>query len=82
MNFECIIDNSNITINKKNFKKMIFILNAIDNGWTVKKQGEFYSFKKKHDNKQEIFSDNYIEKFISANTDITKYIDTIFGLEM
>ena len=52
--------------------KMKFIFNAINDGWIVEKQinnndEEKYIFKKKHENRKEIFSNNYLEKFINKN---------------
>lgn len=64
---DCNNDLDNIKLNK-----MKFIFNAINDGWTVEKQfnnndEEKYIFKKKHENKKEIFSNNYLEKFINKN---------------
>lgn len=44
-----------------------FIMNALDDGWSVKKRNNAYIFRKKHGGKKEIFSDNYLEKFIEHN---------------
>ena len=65
------IDYNNDLDNNK-LSKMKFIFNAINDGWTVEKQfnnndEEKYIFKKKHENKKEIFSNNYLEKFINKN---------------
>ena len=48
--------------------KMIFIYNAIENGWHVKKTNDLYVFTKKHENKKELYLDNYLKKFIKENT--------------
>jgi hypothetical protein len=50
-----------------NINKMIFINNAIDSGWTVRKHGDSYIFTKKHENRREVFMENYLEKFITTN---------------
>ena len=55
---------SHIEMDKKKFKKMLFIQNAIENGWSVKKVGMAYIFKKKHENRREIFQNDYIERFV------------------
>ena len=39
----------NIGINK--FQKMVFVYNALEDGWTITKNGESYVFKKKHHRK-------------------------------
>jgi len=59
-----------IQVNKKSFQKMLFLTNAIEKGWTVKKIKDSYVFKKKHENKREILNDEYLEKFIDQNLDI------------
>jgi hypothetical protein len=59
-----------IQVNKKSFQKMLFLTNAIEKGWTVKKTKNSYVFKKKHENKREILNDEYLEKFIDSNLDI------------
>lgn len=65
------LDNTNYEFDKIKLSKMSFIYNAINDGWTVEKQlnnnDEKYIFKKKHENKKEIFSNNFLEKFINKN---------------
>jgi hypothetical protein len=62
---------SNIQMNKKQFQKMIFITNALDQGWSVKKSQDSYIFTKKHENRREIFQENYLENFILQNASST-----------
>ena len=47
--------------------KKDFIYNALEDGWTISKKNEFYVFKKKHENKREVFLDSYLTKFIEKN---------------
>ena len=54
-------------MNRKQFQKMVFITNALDQGWSVKKSQESYIFTKKHENRREIFQENYLENFILSN---------------
>lgn len=54
-------------MDSKNMQKMVFIHNAIENGWTVKKQNPFYLFKKKHNGRREVFKDSYTDTFIKEN---------------
>ena len=49
------------------FRKIMFINNAIEQGWTVKKEKEAYIFSKKHEGKKEIYLDNYLKKFLHDN---------------
>ena len=59
-----------IQINKKEFQKMIFIMNALNNGWKIQKDDESFIFTKKQEGKKEIFKSDYLEKFIGSNLDI------------
>jgi len=54
-------------MDKKKFQKMAFIFNALENGWSVKKSNDSYIFTKKHENRREIFQENYLENFIVNN---------------
>lgn len=58
---------SNTTIDKPLFQKMLFIMNALDQGWKVNKNKDSYIFTKKHENKKEIFQENYLETFVASN---------------
>lgn len=58
---------SNIQMEKKKFQKMAFIFNALEKGWSVKKSNDSYIFTKKHENRREIFQENYLENFIVNN---------------
>ena len=62
----------NFQLNKQFLQKMIFITNALEQGWTVKKNEHSYIFSKKHENKREIFQEDYLETFVTSNfsTDI------------
>ena len=42
-------------------------MNALDDGWSVKKQDDRYIFTKKHENRREVFDTNYLETFITTN---------------
>jgi len=59
-----------IQVDKKEFQKMLFMTNAIEKGWTVRKTESSYVFKKKHENKKEVFHNDYLVKFINSNLDI------------
>tara|TARA_B100000073_G_scaffold238178_1_gene199369 strand:- start:233 stop:415 length:183 start_codon:yes stop_codon:yes gene_type:complete len=54
---------------------MIFISNALEQGWTVKKHSsDSYIFTKKHENRQEIFEENYLETFVNTNLSADSYL--------
>ena len=59
-----------IKMNRTDFQKMTFIINALNNGWTVKKEEEKFVFTKKHENRREIFEENYLSDFINSNMKI------------
>lgn len=61
------IDDNKVQMDSSTFQKMLFIYNAIQIGWTVKKQHESYIFRKKHEGKQEVFLDSYLNTFIKSN---------------
>ena len=57
----------NLQISKPVFKKMLFLTNALEQGWTIKKSKDSYIFTKRHENKREIFQENYLETFVASN---------------
>lgn len=48
-------------------RKMIFIFNALNNGWIIKKRNKQYIFYKKHNNDKQVFSEDYLTKFMQQN---------------
>jgi len=52
---------------QKEYQKMVFIMNALNDGWSVRKNQDTYIFKKKHENKVEIFQEDYLATFIVNN---------------
>jgi hypothetical protein len=63
---------NNIEFDKICFQKMIFIYNALQDGWVVKKKDSVYIFTKKHENKKEVYLDTFLNNFISKNSDINR----------
>ena len=51
----------------KNIKEMLFIKNALNDGWKIKKKGDLYIFSKKHKNKKTIFNKSFINHFVNEN---------------
>jgi len=51
----------------KQLQKMIFVMNALNDGWSVKKSQDKYIFSKKHENKVEVFQEEYLATFILQN---------------
>jgi hypothetical protein len=62
------MDSSNISVTRKEYQKMIFIMNALEGGWKIKKIGnDKYVFFKRHEGRKEIFLESYLEKFVNTN---------------
>jgi len=57
----------NLEVDSLDFKKMAFVYNAVESGWEVKKKDTSYVFKKRHEDKKEVFSDDYLRNFIEEN---------------
>ena len=69
-----ILENINENIDIKKLKIMIFLFNALENGWTIKKNENSYIFNKKHNGQKEIFYKNYLATFIEENSNIKEII--------
>ena len=57
-------DVSNKNISRK---KAEFIWNALEDGWEIKKNNDSYIFNKPHEGKKEVFSEDYLRRFIIQN---------------
>lgn len=64
--------NKKININYLTLQKMTFLYNALEDGWEIKKNENKYIFVKKHEGKKEVFTDNFLRRFIETNFDINK----------
>jgi hypothetical protein len=67
-------DNTQIEIDKMKFQKMVFLYNALENGWSIKKRNNSYIFTKNHEGKREIFDESYLSIFMKENADINKIL--------
>ena len=65
------MDNANMEV-----QKMIFIYNAVKDGWTVRmlENGKYEFKKSKTDAKQEVYLDTYISKFIRENLNMNNIL--------
>ena len=57
----------NSNVSDKFIQKFVFIHNALEDGWSVKKKDNSYIFTKKHENRQEIYDNNYLENFLNKS---------------
>ncbi len=74
INLRALENNENIELDKIKFQKMVFLFNALDNGWSIKKRNESYIFTKKHEGKKEIFDEKYLSIFMKDSMDINKLL--------
>ena len=63
-----------LEIDKLKFKKMVFLFNALDNGWSIKKRKDSYIFTKNHEGKKEVFDESYLSIFMKENADINNIL--------
>ena len=66
---------NNIKIDAVKFQKMLFLYNALDDGWSIKRMSDSYIFTKKHENKKEVLLDSYLTQFMTSNLDINKIFE-------
>jgi len=56
-----------LKLEKNTMHKMLFIMNALNQGWSVKKSQDSFIFTKKHENRKEVFREHYLEDFLVSN---------------
>ena len=54
-------------ISPKKIQKLLFLENALQNGWKIHKKKEYYIFSKKHNNEKKFFDEDFIYKFVGNN---------------
>jgi hypothetical protein len=74
MDIEIKIGDANVDIDKLKFHKMVFLYNALDNGWAIKKRKDSYIFTKNHEGKKEIFDESYLSIFMKDNANINNIL--------
>tara|TARA_B110001450_G_C17311798_1_gene355764 strand:+ start:75 stop:299 length:225 start_codon:yes stop_codon:yes gene_type:complete len=72
MDVDINIDTNNMKIDCIMLQKMIFIHNALEKGWTIKKKNHVYVFTKNHEGKKEVMLEDYLQRFMLDNLDISK----------
>jgi hypothetical protein len=48
----------------KEQNKMRFLMNALDEGWSIKKRNDQYVMTKRHKNRREVFEEEFLENFV------------------
>ena len=74
MDVELNVETNEMKIDCILLQKMIFIYNALEKGWTIKKRKDKYVFSKNHGGKKEVLLDDYLKRFMLDNLDINKII--------
>ena len=74
---EIINEKIELDVSSKLLKEILFLYNALDNGWTIKKRKDVYIFTKKHGEKKEVFENDYLAKFLNENTSLDKLLNKI-----
>ena len=72
MDVDINIDTNDMKIDCIMLQKMIFLYNALDKGWTIKKKKIAYVFTKNHEGKKEVMLEDYLKRFMLENLDISK----------
>jgi phage pi2 protein 07 len=67
------IPSKRISLDTRTIQKMVFVMNALDKGWSIKKREGAFIFSKKHEGKREVFMDNYLESFIESNFEMNVF---------
>ena len=70
-----MIENQKIDINseiKNKIYVMHFVMNTLECGWTIRKKNDNFVFRKKHKNRDEVYSDDFLINFLK----ITIHTDT------
>ncbi len=53
---------------------MIFIFNALEDGWSIKKRKKSYYMLKNHEAKKDVFMESYLPTLMKDYMDINKII--------
>jgi len=73
-----MIENQKININSEINNKiyvMHFVMNTLENGWTIRKKNDNFVFRKKHRNRDEVYSDDFLINFLKINSNNDEYVD-------
>ena len=74
LNMRVDVKETEMDMDKIKFQKMVFLYNALETGWSIKKRTNSYIFTKNHENKKEIFDESYLSIFMKTNSDINSIL--------
>jgi hypothetical protein len=76
MNLQILMEIENkkqrLDIDNIEIQKMLFIHNALEDGWKVEKEKNSFVFTKPHEKKKEFFTDDYLKEFIKKQFQFIK----------
>ena len=58
------IEINSVDVSNKDLSKILFIFNAIEDGWDVKKKNNSYIFSKHKSKEKQVFTEDFLNKFI------------------
>ena len=67
MNIQLKINNVDLNVDAKQLHKMIFIYNALENEWKLKKIGNKYFCSKRHKGDKHVYQAGYLKEFLLDN---------------
>jgi hypothetical protein len=70
----CVIDDISLQVPAKTLKQMIFIANALENGWSVRKAGKNYVFTDRLEGRSEVYEAGFLDAFVRENTDMRTFL--------
>jgi len=74
LNLESLTNLENVRVDTIQFQKMVFLFNALQDGWSVKKRNDSFVFTKSNDGRKQILEESFLKKFMNSNLDISKII--------
>jgi hypothetical protein len=66
-NINISIPSHDLNLDPTLLKKMCFLYNALDSGWSIKKKDKSYIFTKKHEGKTQVFEETFLSSFMKDN---------------
>ena len=60
------LEKTDLKMDSLKFQKMLLLYNAIEEGWSIKKNNDTFVFTKKHEGKKEVFHEDYLLKFLKT----------------
>ena len=66
--FACADLPESMAMDRRRFRRMLFLSSAVEDGWSVRKREDTYIFSKKHEGRREVFMDAYLDEFVRTHS--------------